>query len=110
MEDTEHLAEAPILLQTSVPQVLHIIDLLHRLIIGQQLHLTIDLLLQAIIQHQVEFLHLATALLPDLHPEVEEATVLQVEALVDLQGAAPEDPEEEGGINFPLFFSGFFSE
>ena len=28
-----------------------------------------------------------------------------VAALVDILVAAPEDPEEEGGINFPLFFA-----
>jgi hypothetical protein len=35
--------------------------------------------------------------------------VLRVEALevilVDIPAEAPEDPEEEGGINFPLFFA-----
>lgn len=79
--------------------------LLHRLTIEVPAHLTIT---QDRLADLITIIHLHTVLQVDQILDILEAavTVLRAEARVDPQEevATPEVPEEEGGINSPLFF------
>ena len=99
------IIEAIALLTIDRLSLVIIAALLHRLTTEVPAHLTIT---QDRLADLITTIHLHTALQADLVLDTLEAavTVLRAEARVGPQEevATPEVPEEEGGINSPLFF------
>ena len=100
----QDMIEALLLLTTDLLYLGIILALLLHLITEARVHLTIT---QDHLADLITTIHRHTAPLVDQIQVTQEAAaiVLQVEAQVDpREVATPEVPEEEGGINSPLFF------